>query len=148
MTDMTDAPNAADSAPQPARIPLVLPEAHFTDRSKVVKAVPLEYPITFAGRDWTAIHLRRLSVAQIAAVFANHSANVAVNPDARLELPIFIDEAGADLPDGLLDQIDPDDAEVVNEAVAGFMPRRFKAPTDPSPSTPETGASTSASSSE
>ena len=144
-TVTTEAPAAP--AP-PARIPLVLPASHFTDRSKVVKAVPLAYPVTFAGRDWTAIHLRRLSVAQIAAVFANHSANVAVNPEARLELPIFIDETGADLPDGLLDQLDPDDTEAVNEAAAGFMPRRFKVLTDPAPSSPETGDSASPSSSE
>ncbi len=141
-------PDAATKQPAPpARIPLVLPPSHFTDRSKVVKAVPLAYPVTFAGRDWTEIHLRRLSVAQIAAVFANHTANLALNPDARLDLPIFIDEEGNDLPDGLLDELDPDDTEAVNEAASNFMPRRFKAPTDPSPSTPETGVSTSDSSS-
>lgn len=119
----------AAATPKPERIPLVLPPAAFTDRAKAVRAVPLAFPVTFAGRDWTAISIRRLSVAQVAAVFSNFTANRETDPDFPFELPVFVDEAGEAVPDGLLDQLDPDDADALNEAVAGFTARRFKGPT-------------------
>lgn len=144
VTDPAPAIVQAPPGPKPALIPLVLPPAAFTDRSKVVRAVPLAFPVTFAGRDWTSISIRRLSVAQVAAVFANFTANREIDPDFPLVLPVFVDEAGEPVPDGLLEQFDPDDADAVNEAVEVFMPRRFKGPTDPSISSSATGASTAA----
>ncbi len=146
MPETTAIPVAETAAPvAPAPIPLVLPLATFTGTT-FLKAVPLKFPVSFAGREWKSISLRRLSVAQIAAVLANHSENLAINPDTRLELPMFVDEAGVVIPDGLLDQLDADDSDDLSGAVSDFLPRRFKAPTDPSAQASTTGASTAASS--
>lgn len=148
MSDTAPAPAEQAAASKPARIPLVLPSSCFAASAPVVKMVPLQFgPVTFAGRDWTKVGIRRLSVEQIEAVFANYRANLAQDPDFPLSMPVYVDDQGGEIPDGLLRKLDPDDADTLDGEAADFLPRRYRVARDPTPSTPPTGSATAPSSS-
>ena len=131
MTDPVAAPDGApvpSDAPARSLVPLVLPAACFAASAPVLKLVNLQFgPYTFAGRDWTKVGIRRLSVEQIAAVFENYRVNREVDPDFSFSLPIYVDEAGVEIPAGLLGKLDPDDSDAVEAAAEAFLPRRYRA---------------------
>ena len=109
----------------------------------MLKAVPLAYPVTHGGRDWSAIHIRRFSVEQIAAIMDNYRTNLKLDPEAEIALPLYVDEAGNDLPDGLLNKLDADDSEELSRQGADFLPRRFRVDSVTTSSVPETSSPSS-----
>lgn len=99
------------------------------NRSEVV---PLQYPVEYDGRVWTAITVSRMTLAQI----RDFIADIARDAD-KARLPMF------DAPPEVMDSLDPDDDDLIGEVVERFMPRRLR-PADGL--TPDSGASTSPSS--
>ncbi len=147
MVDETQPASEPGALPARALISLVLPVAAWAASASMVKWVKWQFPVAFAGRDWTGVGIRRLSVEQIAAVFENYRLNREIDPDFPFSLPIYVDEAGAEIPAGLLAKLDPDDADATDEAAESFLPRRYRAVKDPGPSTSPTGGATAPSSS-
>ena len=129
---------------QPALIPLVLPPAQFTNPTDAFKMHSLSVPVMVDGREHKAIGIRRFTVAQMRAVSENFRVNIEANPDARPTMPIYVDEAGHDLPPAVLDAITPDDFDALDEATIAFLPRRMRpTATDSSDaSSPAAGSST------
>lgn len=87
-----------------------------------VKRIPLEWPVSFEGRDYDAISIRRMTVAEVAS-FVETIKTMA--PDARFRFPMFIDETGAPIPNEVMDGLDDDDGRRVEEAAVDFLPQRF-----------------------
>ncbi|MGI3901226.1 MAG: hypothetical protein ACRYGP_13920 [Janthinobacterium lividum] len=147
MDEATQPASESGAAPARALIPLVLPSAAWAASAAVVRSVPFQYPVTFAGREWPGIGIRRLSVEQIAAVFENYRLNREIDPEYAFSLPIYVDKAGEPIPAGLLGKIDPDDADTVDEVAESFLPRRYRVAKDLGPSTSPNGEATAPSSS-
>lgn len=83
--------------------------------------VPLDWPIVFNGATYSAITVRRPTVADLAAYFARVRAVQAAGGNATsLPLPMY------DAPDEVLGALDPDDDERVDEVTKRFLPRRFR----------------------
>ena len=112
MTEETTSPAAAAT---PA-------EAQHVRASERVKSVPLDWPISFNGRVYDAIVLRRPTVLAVKAwtnaVVAEQAKGVA---DPDVVFPVF------DAPVEVLAALDPDDAAGVEEEARPFLPRRFQA---------------------
>ena len=150
MPEVDNAPPVQPApAPAPAAlVPLELPAACFAASAPIVKLVPFKFgPYTYAGRDWSGLGIRRLSVEQIAAVFANYRANLAIDPAFPLSMPVYVDEQGSEVPAGLLEKLDPEARDDVEEAAPSFLPRRYRVVADPGSPSPSTGARTEPSSS-
>lgn len=136
------------AGPKPAPIPLVLPPAAFADPADAFRVFPLPQPVTLDGRTHKLIGIRRFTMAQVRAISENFRDNLARDPDARMSLPLYVDEAGNDLPPGVLDLLTPDTSEDLDEAANDFLPRRFRtaATADPGEPSPADGSSTAPSS--
>jgi hypothetical protein len=111
------------------------------------RTVSLDFPLTFAGRMWSEIHLRRLTAGEVAAYVEDLRERLKDDPNATSRPPIFVDETGVPIPAGLFEALDDDDAAVLDEAAEDFLPRRFRAMTETRPSSPEAGSDTAPTSS-
>lgn len=89
----------------------------FANGAARMKAVPLAYPLDFGGRAWTHVHLARLTAGEVAAFMSDAGA-------ARL--PLWRDEAGEPVPEGLLLALDDDDQFALEQAAIDFLPQRFR----------------------
>jgi hypothetical protein len=107
-------------------------------------SVRLEWPVEYMGTRYEAITVRRLTTAEVAAFMQKVAEHHEANPEAADEVmrfPIFFDERGEPVPDEVMDGLDDDDAVPLNEAAVRFLPRRFRAATEPT-STPQPGEAT------
>lgn len=118
MSDQNEAP-----AVSPA--PVVEPAA-FVDPARRLKSVDLDYPLTYAGRRYDRIVLRRLSVSEVTEFGEKLKEMRQSDPDKVVPWPMYFDVDGNRIPDALLDQLDDDDSFALNEVVADFLPRRFR----------------------
>jgi len=86
------------------------------------RRVPLEWPINFAGANYSAIGLKRLTAGEV----ASFQQMIKALPDgASFSWPIYVREDGSELPAGLIDALDADDRETLDKAAMEFLPRRF-----------------------
>lgn len=114
---------------------------HFIGDRPRAASIALEWPLTFAGRLYDKLTVRRLTAGEVAAFTERLAKTVKDDPDASVTFPMFADADGADLPDGLLDALDADDRDALDKAALDFLPKRFRgAPA--SASGPEAGAAT------
>lgn len=112
------------------------------------RTVPLDFPLTFADRTWSEIHLRRLTAGDVAAYVEDLRERLKADPNATSRPPIFVDEAGTPIPPGLFEALDDDDAAALDEAAEDFLPRRFRAMTESRPSSLDAGSGTEPTSSD
>lgn len=113
MTDQeTQAPAAA---PEPPRF--------VGDRPRF-KAIPLEWPIAYGGKEYSEIHLVRLTAKDVADYIDSFKDR---DPNEAVVLPIFRDADGADIPPAVLDALDEGDRFEIDQAAVDFLPRRFRA---------------------
>ncbi len=98
--------------------------AEFVDPDSRRGFVDLDYPMTIAGRTYSRIYLRRMSVAEVSAFVET----IRDKQDATtvVRWPVTFDEAGAPIPDVLLAELDDDDAFKLDEKLQDFLPRRFR----------------------
>lgn len=90
--------------------------------------VRLDWPFTFEGRRYETITVRRMTMKDVSAFVAKAKE---AGPGALVHYPMF------DVPDEVLDLLDPDDDDRVSEVVERFLPRRFRSSS--APSVPATG---------
>ena len=140
----------SDATPESAApvAPLVLeplPPSTFADLKAILGVVPLKYPVVFAGKTWSEIHLRVFTTAQVAAVIRNYDRRLKVETDALLSFPVYVDGEGSDVPDGLIQQLAQDDVEDLQARASDFLPRRFRPSKETAAATEATDASPSAS---
>lgn len=118
-------------------------EPNFLDPAARRRAVTLQFPIVFEGREYRAIFIARPTAAEVAAWAESQNAE---DPAARLALKLYVDEAGAEIPPAVIDALDLDDDEEVGRVSKDFLPRRLRAVLYPEPkpddSTPATGDTT------
>jgi hypothetical protein len=105
--------NAAPAAP-----------AFLSDRPRF-RVIDLEWPLAYAGKDYRAITIVRMTAADIEAYTEKLAELAKTDPNARFRLPVYRDEAGAPVPDAVLDALDDDDRLAVDTAALDFFPRRF-----------------------
>ena len=110
------------SAPEPA----ISDPPQFIGGKARHAVISLDYPIEFAGKPYNAIVVRRLTVREVAAYVDTIAEMAKTSPDARVRPPVFADERGEPLPDGLFDALDDDDALRLDEAAEDFLPRRWR----------------------
>jgi hypothetical protein len=127
---MTDSENGA--AIQPPR---------FLDTRPRVATVQLLWPVAFEGREYRAISIVRLTAAEVAKFQDDLEALLKNDANARLRFPLFRDEAGALVPEAVLDALDDDDRFELDKAAFDFLPRRFRAAPEPA-SDPANGGDT------
>jgi len=115
-----------------------------TDRPRAA-TITLEWPIAYNGRVYATITVARLTAAEVARFQEEIVQLLDSGADAKVRLPLFRDERGELVPDAVLDALDDDDRLALDEAAAGFLPRRFRglAAQDTGP---DIGATTAASS--
>lgn len=127
---MTEETSAAPVAPPSAPV-------FIGDKSRV-ETVALDWPLSYGGKTYASITLKRMTTAEVAD-FIDRMRKAGEAATARF--PIFVDEAGAPIPDEVMDGLDADDMDRLNERAANFLPRRFLgAPASASPA--PTGATT------
>lgn len=113
MDDVTDAAVPQDLAPEASTTP---PAPVFVDNGRPrFRVVTLEWPLSFDGKTYSEIVVRRMTAAQVSE-FVDQ-----IRDDAKLAiLPMF------DVPAAVIDALDADDAEEVNKAVNDFLPRSLR----------------------
>lgn len=112
-------------------------------------SVVLDFPLSFQGRDYGVVTVRRLSAAEVADFMEAVRVKVEAGGSDRTRFPMFYDVAGQRVPDAVLDAMDDDDRAKIDEIAGRFLPRRFQAALqeeagEPSPniSTPPSGEAT------
>lgn len=95
------------------------------------KKVVLKAPVEYEGKVYTEITVGRMSVRQMREYVARASEDDDAIPDVL------------DCPHALIDELFPDDADAVGEAIQDFLPQRLK---DAVARARDSGASTSESS--
>ncbi len=79
------------------------------------RAVPLEWPLTYDGKRYDEIVVRRMTAEEVVNFLDQATA------DAKTaRLPMF------DVPHEVIAALDPDDADAVNKAVTDFLPRALR----------------------
>jgi|ERR1039458_3584415 hypothetical protein len=141
MTDTTTQANdTAAAAAAPVNDAVTIDNA-----ASRMKMFPLAWPVTYQGKHYEQIGLRRMTAKEVSDFVVRIEAEGRINPDAILRFPIFVDETGAAIPDAMMDGLDADDADVLNTAAIDFLPLRFRA-SIPEPATaPSNGDTTAAS---
>lgn len=91
-------------------------EARHTRAAERSEIVPLEWPIEFEGKTWTAIEVRRMTVGEISAYLSKFKDGELVR-----RFPMF------DAPEPVLDALDGDDEDKLTEVAGRFLPQRFRA---------------------
>lgn len=94
------------------------------------RAVALAWPVAHGAATIDAIHVRRLTVKEVADYI---EALRASPPEAVVRFPMYCDAAGAPIPPEVLDALDDDDMLALEEAARDFLPRRFRAEAAPPP---------------
>ena len=136
----TQANDTAAAAPAPVNDAVTIDNA-----ASRMKIFPLAWPVTYQGKCYEQIGLRRMTAKEVSDFVARIEAEGRINPDAILRFPLFVDETGVAIPDAVLDGLDADDADMLNTAAIDFLPRRFRA-SIPEPATaPSSGGTTAAS---
>lgn len=102
--------------PTPASVAFVDPLAR-------QRTFELKYPVTIGGKVFAAVHLHRLTVAEVAAFFEGIKGGA---PDGAM-LPFYRDVNGDALPQEVFDALDDDDAYAIEQGLADFLPRRLLA---------------------
>ncbi len=146
---LVDAATPATPAPKPAK---PTHESHFLPSGGTrLKSIELGYPLSFDGREFRTVGVKRLTVAEVGAYFAALEELRKTDDTTVLPFPMFVDEEGAPIPDGLLDALDDDDMTRLNKEAVDFLPRRFRidgpaaqTSDSPSPGAGDTSASSSA----
>lgn len=90
-------------------------------------AFPLEHPISYGGRVYDAVILRRPSSVEVGRFFEELVEAVALDPGALVYMPVFVDGDGAPIPPIVLDALDDDDRLPIMARIADFLPRRLRA---------------------
>jgi|688.fasta_scaffold1883271_1 hypothetical protein len=111
-----------------------------SDRPRL-KTIDLQWPVSYLGREYRFVTLRRLTARDVARFQDELDALLRNNPDASLRFPMFSDETGAPVPAEVLDALDDDDRFELDRAAADFLPRRFRGIAEPS-SGPDAGGNT------
>ena len=111
-----------------------------SDRPRL-KTIDLQWPVSYLGREYRSVTLKRLTARDVARFQDELDALLKNNPDASLRFPMFSDEAGQPIPDAVLDALDDDDRFELDRAAADFLPRRFRGIAEPS-SGPDAGGNT------
>lgn len=94
------------------------------DRPRV-KTMNLDWPVSYAGKTYATISIKRLTAADVAAFIEKLGGG-------KFRFPIFVDDEGALVPDAVMDGLDDDDAMVLDKASLDFLPRRFREAPDKS----------------
>ncbi|HWW46535.1 MAG TPA: phage tail assembly protein [Xanthobacteraceae bacterium] len=111
---MDDMPVAAAERPQ------------FVDAARRIKVEVLDYPVTYAGKTYDRIEIRRLTAAEVAATVEEIRKQAEEDPNGNLHFPMYFDVDGQPVPQALLDGLDDDDASRIQATVNDFLPRRFR----------------------
>jgi hypothetical protein len=103
----------------------------FLDTRPRFATVQLLWPIAYDGREYRAISIVRLTAAEVAKFQEDLEALLKNDANARLRFPLFRDEAGAAVPEAVLDALDDDDRFELDKAAFDFLPRRFRGAPEP-----------------
>jgi hypothetical protein len=87
--------------------------------------VTLEHPVEYAGRIYGTIIRRRPSAGVLGRWFEQFAEGAQIPGEPHLNVPIFVDEAGALVPDEVLGFLDDDDKQRVFEGTEPFFPKRL-----------------------
>ncbi|GEP11831.1 phage tail assembly protein [Methylobacterium gnaphalii] len=101
-------------------------EPQFLDEEVRRRVVLLDHPMRFAGREYRAIHLRRMAARDVGRYFEQLAELAAKDPGAKLLFPIFYHEDGSPVPPKVLDRLDASDDERVIEEAQDFLPPRLR----------------------
>lgn len=96
--------------------------------------VSLKWTYAHEGKTYDAVTIKRLTVAEVRALTAAQREAEEKDPNAALPLPIFVDDAGAPIPQAVMDGMMDDDLVAVERVAVDFFPARFRARPDASPS--------------
>jgi len=90
------------------------------------KTIDLQWPIAYAGKEYTSITITRLTAADVAKFQTELEAVLKNDANASLRFPLYRDETGAPIPEAVLDALDDDDKFELDRASIDFLPRRFR----------------------
>ncbi len=105
-----------------------IPPARFIGGKPREVTVPLDYHIEYDGKVYTAITVKRLTVAAVEAFIEEIKAAGKGNEEKVMpRLPMF------DAPFAVLDALDCDDDDRLQKVVTDFLPRRLRMVSAPDP---------------
>ena len=134
----------APAVPAPAAAAPVVPTqvTYLGDKPRVTE-LPLAWPLSVDGVEYRSITVKRLTTREVGR-FVDL---IRTKPEGeKVRWPIFVDAAGAAIPDSVWDALDPDDTDALNEVADRFLPARFRDGTRTDDSGPATGGISAASS--
>lgn len=102
------------------------PPPTFLSKRNRFKTIKLEWPLEYDGKVYREVTIRRMTTEEVAAFVT------AAAEGGDPMLPMF------DAPMAVIDNLDPDDAETVNNTVNDFLPRSLRVENGPSPNSGNT----------
>lgn len=109
--------NQEAAAPAAAEIKPATPT--FVNQKERFRKVPLEWPLEYDGKVYDSVTVRRMSAEDMRTFIAME--------DGSTIFPMF------DVPNAVIEALDPDDDVRVNEAVQDFLPRALRRAAEPTP---------------
>lgn len=89
--------------------------------------VELEHPVEYGGKTYSTIIRRRPSSGVLGRWFEQFDEIGQTDGEPHLNVPIFVDETGALIPDAVLGFLDDDDKQRVFKDTEPFFPKRLAA---------------------
>jgi hypothetical protein len=91
-----------------------------------LRAVPLDCPLAYDGKTYSEVVVRRLTARDVADFEAVLAERAKADPEARIRWPLYVDAAGAAIPDAIMDALDADDKFAIDQVAASFLPRQYR----------------------
>jgi hypothetical protein len=111
---------AAPAAPAP---PLQEPPPPvFVGGRPRAAVIDLDFPVSYDGRTFDKVMLRRPTSGEVAAFFQTLATEGFTN------FPVFFTPEGEPIPFAVINALDPDDDDKLGERIMEFVPRRLLAP--------------------
>ncbi|WP_018261367.1 phage tail assembly protein [Methylobacterium sp. WSM2598] len=107
--------------PEPAPAPAAPPPPVFVGGKARSEAIPLDYPVAYAGRTYAEVVLRRPTAGEVGAYLD------ALAAGGEGLLPVFYAADGSPIPREVLAVLDDDDDVRIWGRVADFLPSRLRA---------------------
>ena len=103
---------------------ITAPAPRFIDGATRSTVITIEWPVEYDGVVYREFVVRRLTTGELAAFLDKVKDQTA---DAKVTWPLIRTVDDAEVPEIVLASLDPDDSDVLDEAAADFLPRRFRA---------------------
>lgn len=103
--------------------------ARIVSKKPRYKTVPLDWPVEFNGKTYSAVNISRLTVLDIVEFSKSLES---ASEDETTMLPMYFDDEMNPIPREVFEAMDVDDKDALDIEALSFLPKRFRGLTEPS----------------